>query len=129
MDQFDVEKLKDGAEKFKGGAQKALKEGKSFWDNLNSFFNFDNPGKKLKAFVKVLNKVNLALTLILFVVWFFVAIATEVLFYAFWLFLLGYVVIVLAYALSYLGCLFFFAFAEMVENSTTLVELKKQDKE
>ncbi len=120
MDQFDVEKLKDGAET-------VLQGSKDVWDGLNTFFNFNNPGKKLKSFVKVLNKVNLALTLILFVVWIIVAFQTEMMFHAFWAYLLGNVVIVLAYVLSYLGCLFLYAFAEMVENSTILVGLKRLD--
>ena len=122
MDQFDVEKLKEGA-------GTVLKEGKHAWNDINAFFNFNNPGAKLKSFVIALNKVNLVLTLIGFVVWFFVAIGNEIMFDAFWLYLVGNFGIVLGYALSYLSCLFLFAFAEMVENSTTLVSLKKSDKE
>lgn len=120
MDQFDVEKLKDGAEI-------VLKEGKNAWDKLNSFTNFDNPGRKLKSFVKVLNKINLALTIILFVVWFFYGMFSGILQYLIWVYLLGFVGILLLYALSYLSCLFLYAFAEMVDNSTSLVELKKKN--
>ena len=50
-------------------------------------------------------------------------------YHVFWAFLLGFVGIALFYVISYLGCLFLYAFAEMVENSTTLVTLKKSDKE
>lgn len=122
MDQFDVEKLKEGA-------GTVLNEGKNAWNGLAAFFNFDNPGKKLKSFVKTLNKINLALSLIALVVWFFFGLFSELAFYVFWAYLLGFVGIVVYYAVSYLSCLFLFAFAEMVDNSTTLVSLKKADKE
>ena len=120
MDQFDVEKFKEGAEKVKDGAEKALEGGKSFWNGLNSFFNFNNPGQKLKRFVVTLNKINLALTLIAFVGWFFAGFFAELIYYAFLLYVVGFIGIIVYYVLSYLSCLFLYAFAEMVENSTIL---------
>ena len=120
MDQFDVEKFKEGAEKVKDGAGKALEGGKSFWNGLNSFFNFNNPGQKLKRFVVALNKINLALSIIAFVAWFFIGLISEVAYYVFWAYLLGFVGIIIYYVLSYLSSLFLYAFAEMVENSTIL---------
>ena len=122
MDQFDVEKLKEGA-------GTVLKEVKNAFNGINSFFNFNNPGKKLKAFVSTLNKINLALALISAVIWFFTGIFSDLAYEAFWAFLLGFVGIVVYYLLSYLSCLFLYAFAEMVDNSTILVSLKKADKE
>lgn len=122
MEEFDAEKLKESA-----GA--VLKESKNAWNGLAAFFNFNNPGKKLKSFVVTLNKINLALTLVALVVWFFNGLFSELAFYVFWAYLLGFVGIIVCYAVSYLSCLFLFAFAEMVENSTTLVALKKSEKQ
>lgn len=117
MDQFDVEKLKDGAET-------VLKEGKNAWDNLNSFFNFDNPGKKLKRFVKILNKINLALSIIAFVVWFFYGLFEQIAEYAFEIYLVVFLGIGIYYVVSYLSCLFLYAFAEMVDNSSIIAKGK-----
>lgn len=128
MDQFDVEKLKEGAENVLEGAGTVLKGGKQAFNGINDFFNFNNPGTKLKAFVNTLNKINLILTLIALVAWFFIGLFSEIAFYVFWAYLLGFIGIAVYYVLSYLSCLFLFGFAEVVENSTTLVELKKSEK-
>lgn len=111
---------------------------------MNNFINrikqwyhqsVSNPGTKIKGYAKTLNLIYMIIMFVSLVVWLFYGIDVSMEYhYSYYgggyssfnplIYFSGFLAILCSYAALYITCVFLAAFGELVENSTSLVDLK-----
>jgi len=98
----------------------------------------ENPGTRIKGYAKTLNLIYVIAAIVSLIAWAILGIDFCTNYYYsyysggyssfnFWMYLLGFLGIIIAYVGLYITCVFLAAFGELVENSSRLVELKSYD--